>query len=90
MSWVLCPAGTKRGARGDRARSSSASRMCSARNPMGPKIPSRVLAGARRRSPASVGSSMLTLMRSARRPRRDTSSGEAPGMALAWMYPPKA
>ncbi len=47
-------------------------------------VPAR-FSGQRASSDPELGSSMFTEMRSASRPRASRSSGEAPGMALAWM-----
>ena len=55
---------------------------------MGDRMDSFVLSGARSFSPSSEGSSMLTDRRSAKSPSCSTSSGAAPGMALAWKLPP--
>ena len=57
--------------------------------PMGFRIFCMVLLGARERRAVSVGSSRLTLMRSARYPAAASSSSEAPGIVFTWMYPLK-
>ena len=85
INWVLCPAGANLGAW---RYFTSSSRLCCPRTricPMGARMACFVLSGARVRSPASDGSSILTLSRSARNPICSTSSGAVPGMALAWM-----
>ena len=54
-------------------------------SPIGRKMALRVLLGAKVFRPLSDGSSILTLSLSASRPNCVTSSGDVPGMALAWM-----
>ena len=83
--WVLCPAGAKRGAWRYFTSSSLFSWRVLVMSPMGRKMDFLVLLGARVVSPRSEGSSMLTLSRSASIPSRVTSSGDVPGMALAWI-----
>ena len=87
--WVDWPAGANRGAPryclSSWLERATPSRICR----MGDRMASLFLSGASRARLCSEGSSMLTESRSASRPSRQVSSGSAPGMALAWMYPAK-
>ena len=56
---------------------------------MGERMAVLALSGAKRARLCSEGSSMFTLSRSESRPSRWVSRGSAPGMAFAWIYPPK-
>ena len=83
--WVDCPAGAKRGAWRYLASSPRLSRMPSRIWAMGARMAPFSLSGHRRLRLSSLGSSMLTLSRSASSPSRRVRRGSAPGMALAWM-----
>src|SRR5699024_7394095 len=54
---------------------------------MGARTADFFLSGASSCRLLALGSSIFTDIRSAKSPRRRTSSGSAPGMAFAWIYP---
>ena len=71
-------------------RASFASSMRQRSCPIALRMPACDFSGANRFSPPSVGSSTLIDSRSAYRPAAASSSGDASGMVLRWMYPAKA
>jgi hypothetical protein len=80
--WVLCPAGAKAGALRLSRRATFASSIRSLMPAMAARVRSRFFSGASSASEATVGSSMLMLIRSAQRPASSIKAGDASGIVF--------